>query len=216
MSNIYDIPGFFLFGLFSGVVFCGFGCPAFVGVFISAVGKSVKESMIMTSMFNIGRVVVYVFLSVLSAYLGMEIAGRLGHLPHVVFVVYMLVIGVMLFVSSSENSCKSSKTALWRRLFGRRFYLSAFGMGVVAGFVPCIPLSALLAFSAGKASVGSALFAAMAFGAGSSIAYMVIVGGIVGLFSVKVRERLSNRMLMQRICGAIILAIAIGDLMAFI
>ncbi len=198
------------------MVFCGFGCPAFVGVFVSAVGKNVKDSLRITLLFNIGRVAVYFLLAGASAYLGKVIVARLGVVPHIAFVAYMLIVGSLLFLSRTGSSCKTSDIVGWYRKMLNGHSLSAILMGILTGLIPCVPFSTVIAFSIDRASVGSAFLAAGAFGLGSSIAYMVVVGGLVGLFSSKIREKMQNKLIMQRICGAIMLIIALKDIVVLV
>ncbi len=216
MSSLYDAFGFFTVGLFSGIVFCGFGCPAFIGVYVSALSEDVKQSLIITALFNLGRVAVYLLLAFLSVYLGRAVVESLGIAPHIVLISMMVAIGLVLSFSKPKSNCSTgSFSSAYRRLLSRSKF-SALLIGAVTGLIPCLPFSAVVAYAVNSSSLANAMVAAASFGLGSSIAYLLVVGALLGLFAKSVSLRIANKAIFNRICGVIILLIAFKDILVLL
>ena len=88
--------------------------------------------------------------------------------------------------------------------------MSAAGMGLLIGLVPCPPLIALLIFSATVGSAGTGLVLGLLFGIGTVISPIIIIAAAAGWFSDRVaKEAPVMRIGVRRVAGLMLVALGI-------
>jgi sulfite exporter TauE/SafE len=171
--------------------------------------------------FNGGRVVTYGLLGLAVGLAGgaFLVEGVYALWGAIFFGVAVALIGIWIAVRRRPGSacgCRGEASwaqRLWHRVEPREGdggELSAAGMGLLIGLVPCPPLIALLVFSAAVGSAGTGLVLGLLFGVGTVISPIVIVAAAAGWFSERIaKEAPVMRSGVRRVAGLMLVVLGI-------
>lgn len=197
MSLIPEIPNIYLGalagGLLYGSILCTSACLPYIASYIAGIGASFRKGVMITLIFNLGRIVAYALIGALVA----VFTGIFGWLINdtsmwnmqqyssYIFGAVSIVIGVVLLrksmVSSVSCNCNPSNTN--REVSAnnnKRFDLGAFSLGLTRGLVLCPPLVVLLVLSVSSGVPTDSFVLAVLFGLGTTLSPIILLGGVTG------------------------------------
>ncbi len=178
------LAGGFLYGL----VFCTSTCLPFVASYIAGINAGFRKGVVVTSIFNLGRVTAYALIgAAIGAFkLLLDDAFRTSFQTYssFAFSIITIAIGTTILVRSGKaEKCNcpasdSSRTGLAR--FSNRFDVRAYLLGLSRGLLLCAPLLAILAYSVSFASPFDSFALAVLFGVGTALSPIILLGGATG------------------------------------
>jgi sulfite exporter TauE/SafE len=209
-------------GLIYGATYCTLTCSPIIASYIIGSDRGSRRGIWLSVIFNSGRVVTYGLLG-----LAVGLAGG-AFLVESVFALW----GAILFGASlaiiglwiafrrrpGDLGCSCAKEAswidrIWHRIEPREGdggEMSAVGMGLLIGLVPCPPLIALLVFSAAVGSAGTGLVLGLLFGVGTVISPIIVIAGAAGWFSDRIaKEAPVMRFGIRRFAGLMLVVLGI-------
>jgi thiol:disulfide interchange protein DsbD len=183
--------GAFVGGLFYGSVFCTASCLPYVASYIAGTGAGFRKGIIITTVYNLGRVTAYALIGgavgLLSGVFRMFVSEA-SLLPFqeyssVAFGIVTMIIGASILLKNKSAPCDhelaGGGTSGLGKL-GERFDFRAFSLGLSRGFVICAPLLALLLTSVAFATPIDSFFLAVLFGLGTALSPILLLGGATG------------------------------------
>lgn len=210
-----------LLGIVYGATFCTLTCSPFIASYIIGSDRGTRRGIWLSVIFNGGRVLTYGLLGLAVGMAGgaFLVEGAYALWGAILFGVAVALIGTWIAVrrrSSPACGCRGGASwaqRLWHRVEPREGdggELSAAGMGLLIGLVPCPPLIALLVFAAAVGSAGTGLVLGILFGVGTVISPIVIVAAAAGWFSERIaREAPMMRSGVRRLAGLMLVALGI-------
>lgn len=195
MSLLQQIPDPYfsslVLGVLYGLTFCNSACLPYVVSYVAGIGAGFRKGVIVTSIYNLGRVAAYGLLGGLAGIFKTVLTESffLSYQKYssIAFSVGIVLIGVSILLGkkSASGNCRMEKKKALRfsqRLsqeMSRRFDFRAFSMGFTRGLVLCPPLVALLLTSVAFSQINSVVLAVL-FGLGTAISPLLILGGATG------------------------------------
>lgn len=173
-------------GLLYGLTFCASACLPYIVSYIAGIGAGFKKGVIVTTIYNAGRILAYAIIGtivgLLSATISEDFFSSYQQYSAIAFSAITIFIGATILMKkqTSPCNCKEQKPDRFRiSKLTNRFDLKAFFMGFTRGFILCPPLVALLVYAA---TVGQASCTVMAvfFGLGTALSPLLILGGATG------------------------------------
>lgn len=195
MSLVPGIPnpylGAFAGGLFYGTVFCTASCLPYVASYIAGTGAGFRKGIVITMMYNSGRVTAYALIggsigllsSVFRTFISEASLIPFQTYSSVAFGIVTMIIGVHILLKGKSSSCNRDSGAqgtLPVEKLSKRLDLRAFSLGLSRGFVICAPLLALLLTSVAFASPFDSFILAILFGLGTALSPILLLGGTTG------------------------------------
>jgi sulfite exporter TauE/SafE len=175
------------FGLSYGLTFCTSVCLPYVTSYIAGIGAGFRRGVIVTSIYNLGRVAAYALLGVLAGLFKMLISDTFffayQKYASITFGVTIIVISISILLrkeSSSHNCDKGYVHLDIPKKLTPKFDIRAFSMGFTRGLVACPPLIALLLYSVTLSGPGNSIILATLFGLGTALSPLLILGGATG------------------------------------
>ena len=190
MSLIPEIPNPYLasfaFGLMYGLIFCTSACLPYITSYIAGIGAGFRKGVIVTSIYNLGRVTAYALIGGVIGMLKLLVNDAVL-LPYqkyssFAFGIVTIAIGAHILLKSRSPACNCSaeKGNAGVTKLSERFDIRAFTLGFTRGLIVCPPLIALLLYSATFAApIDSFIFAAL-FGLGTALSPLLLLGGVTG------------------------------------
>lgn len=172
----------FILGVIYGFGPCTFSCAPVLVPIVMSTSKNLKQGLLYTLIFSLGRVLVYIVLGM--------IMGALGKNYEIIFSnrvtgIFLILLGILLFFKIHKK-CLVPKV----RITGLHM---SFIAGVVMGFSPCAPLLGALALAIASKSIIMGGFIALVFGIGTIISPILIIGLISGKWaSLKEFQNVNN------------------------
>lgn len=184
-------------GIVYGATFCTLTCSPFIASYIIGSDRGTRRGVVLSVVFNGGRVVTYGALGLAAGLLGSAFLtdGTYATWGALAFGAAVAAIGVWMAARRRPGrrgtGCACSQEASWARRLWHRLEpregnggeLSAGLMGLLIGLVPCPPLVALLVFAAAMGSAGTGLALGLLFGIGTVVSPIIIVAAAAGWFS---------------------------------
>jgi sulfite exporter TauE/SafE len=174
-------------GFLYGTVFCTSACLPYVSSYIAGTGGGFRKGITTTLIFNSGRVVAYALLGAAIGLFRIAIGGpylsSFQQYSSLAFGLVSVILGITILLKtrSKSHNCPAanipsnpSNTKIGRFDFG------AFTLGFSRGFVLCLPLITLLAYSAAFASPFDSVALAVLFGLGTALSPILLLGGVTG------------------------------------
>jgi sulfite exporter TauE/SafE len=211
-----------LLGIIYGATFCTLTCSPIIASYIIGSDRGTRRGIWLSVIFNSGRVITYGLLG-----LGVGLAGGAFLVEGVYalwgaifFGIALALIGIWIAVRRRPGSlgCGCTKEASWIERIWHRIEpregdggeLSAAGMGLLIGLVPCPPLIALLVFSAAVGSASTGLVLGMLFGIGTVISPIIVIAAAAGWFSDRIaKEAPAMRFGVRRVAGVMLVLLGI-------
>jgi sulfite exporter TauE/SafE len=175
-------------GLIYGIGICTASCLPYIAGYIASVGTNFRRSVIITLIFNAGRITAYALIGALLGIFGGLIHffsdnsanSLLQSYSTMVFSIVTIVIGVSLLYKNRKPSCNCNQPPLNPKWLTNRFDIGAFVLGLSRGLIFCPPLIILLTSSALFVSPVGSVTVAVLFGIGTTISPMLLLGGVTG------------------------------------
>jgi thiol:disulfide interchange protein DsbD len=175
-------------GFVYGLVACTATCLPYIAGYIASAGTTFRRSVLITLIFNAGRITAYTLIGALLGIFGSlarsfaddTTLASLQIYSTIIFGIVTIIIGTSLLYKTRKNSCNCNKPPLNPKWLPNRFDVGAYVLGLSRGLVLCPPLIALLFSSILFANpVNSIAFAAL-FGIGTAVSPMLLIGGVTG------------------------------------
>jgi hypothetical protein len=160
-------------GFLYGIGPCTLSCAPLVVPLIMATAKNSKQGIWLSLIFSFGRVLSYMLLGALTGFLGYILIKLISKK---VLGVFLILIGVLLFFKIQNRCILKSKIKITS-------FSIALGTGFVYGLAPCQPLLGLMALTAASSSAITGLLMGLAFGIGTIISPIIILGFFSGWFA---------------------------------
>lgn len=193
----------FLIGLTLSFGPCFFFCSPIILPYIAATKKGWRNGLNAILIFSLGRILAYLTLGILTAFVGSaihdilaektELLLRIGGL--LIFFIGLLIISGI----GSRGLCPS-----WCKELAGKGFSGTVLLGIIVGFLPCPPLLGVLTYIAVTSKdFLSGFFSSLSFGFGVLISPLLLLGPLAGLFSQLIaRNRILN-WIFPRLCGII-------------
>src|SRR4030042_406003 len=156
MSLIPEIPNPYLasfaFGLMYGLIFCTSACLPYITSYIAGIGAGFRKGVIVTSIYNLGRVTAYALIGGVIGMLKLLVndAILLSYQKYSSFAfgLVTIAIGAHILIKRKSTSCNCAETSknLGVTKLSERFDFRAFSLGFTRGLIVCPPLIALLLY----------------------------------------------------------------------
>lgn len=211
-----------LLGIVYGATFCTLTCSPFIASYIIGSDRGTGRGMWLSVIFNGGRVVTYGLLGLIVGLAGgaFLVEGVYALWGAIFFGIAVALIGIWIAVRRRPGSlgCGCTKEASWTQRAWHRIEpregdggeISAAGMGLLIGLVPCPPLIALLVFSAAVGSAGTGLVLGLLFGIGTVISPIIIIAAMAGWFSDRIaKEAPTLTRGVQRVAGLMLVVLGV-------
>jgi len=174
-------------GLFYGLTFCTSTCLPYITSYIAGIKAGFRKGVIVTSIYNLGRIAAYATLGLLTGLFRMFISGTsfLAYQKYALtaFGVTIIAIGasILLRKTSSSHTCSMAHTQFNNiQKMAKKFDIRAFLMGFTRGLILCPPLITLLLYSATLSAPSDSVILATLFGLGTTLSPLLILGGATG------------------------------------
>jgi len=191
MTLLPEIPNPYLasfaLGLLYGLTFCTSVCLPYVTSYIAGIGAGFRKGVIVTSIYNSGRVTAYALIGGLTSLFKTLVSDAffLSYQKYspIAFGVTIILIGTSIFLrkKSSTGTCfveKREHLGISKKLT-QKFDLRAFSMGFTRGLVLCPPLVALLLAALTLSQINPIVLTVL-FGLGTTMSPLLILGGATG------------------------------------
>jgi cytochrome c-type biogenesis protein len=178
--------GALISGLFYGTVFCTSSCLPYISSYIAGINADFKKGITATLIFNFGRVAAYAIMGAAIGLLGFALSATniapFQQYSSLAFGLVSIIIGAyMLFkIRSKSHNCPAVNAEIKPKKAYKHIDFGAFTLGFSRGFVLCLPLVSLLAYSVAFASPIESVALAVLFGLGTAVSPMLLLGGVTG------------------------------------
>ena len=195
-----NVSMFFL-GLTNGLTVCGWSCLPYIGPYIMGYRRGFGSGIQSVLLFSLGKIVSYACLGALAGYLGSVVSGYSGFAPTIAALVIVWLGCSMFFRSKGECGGRNNKEVKQPHLII---------LGLIAGLMPCLPLSGVLLYAASGNSVINGCWTAVLFGLGTTISPLIFIGGAMGWLSAGISRKIPRYSgLFQKICGLMLVSFGI-------
>jgi sulfite exporter TauE/SafE len=174
-------------GLFYGLTFCTSVCLPYVTSYIAGIKAGFRKGVVVTSIYNSGRVTAYALLGALTGLFRMFIDDEffLAYQRYalIAFGATITVIGTSILFRKkpSSHTCNKVNTHFnMPKILTQKFDICAFSMGFTRGLIVCPPLMALLLYSVTLSAPCDSVVLATLFGLGTALSPLLILGGTTG------------------------------------
>jgi len=176
-------------GVLYGLVFCTSSCLPYLASYIAGVGADFRKGVIVTLIYNAGRITAYSLIGVLLGLLSGVFRFAVTESSLAVFQQYSsyvfglvtIVIGVTILLKSQKpRACTPENNETLPAKKTGRFDLRAFSLGLSRGLIVCPPLALLLLYSVPFGAPVDSFFVALLFGLGTTLSPMLLLGGVTG------------------------------------
>jgi sulfite exporter TauE/SafE len=174
-----------ILGLLYGLTFCTSACLPYIISYIAGIGAGFRKGLIVTTIYNSGRIVAYAIIGTIVGLLGSAISEEFfssyQQYSSIAFGAIIVIIGLSIVMKKFGNSpCTSGQAHdLGVSKLTQRFDIRAFSMGFTRGLILCPPLVALLLYAVTFSQVNTTILAVL-FGTGTTLSPLLILGGATG------------------------------------
>jgi sulfite exporter TauE/SafE len=174
-----------LLGLLYGLTFCTSVCLPYVVSYIAGIGTGFKKGVIVTTIYNSGRIAAYAVIGGLTGLLRTMVSEDFflsyQNYSSMAFGATIIIIGASILLRKPKEVCITEEHhhPLGASKLTQRFDVRAFSMGFTRGMILCPPLIALLLYAVTFTEVNSVILAVM-FGLGTAISPLIFLGGAIG------------------------------------
>jgi sulfite exporter TauE/SafE len=190
MTLLQQIPDPYLaslvFGLLYGLTFCTSACLPYIVSYIAGIGAGFRKGIIVTSIYNSGRISAYAVLGGVACMLKTALSNTFfisfERYALIVFGIAIILIGLSI-IAKKSSSCNRFKGELEHTRINkltRNFDIRAFSMGFTNGLILCPPLVAVLLYSVTLFFPIDCVVLAVLFGLGTALSPVLLLGGATG------------------------------------
>ena len=191
MTLLTEIPNPYLasfaLGVLYGFTFCASACLPYVTSYIAGIGASFRKGVMVTSIYNSGRVIAYALIGGLTCIFKVFVSDvflfSFQKYSFFVFGIVIIIIGISILRKNRSSSCVCNVEDgkhLGLKKLTERFDIRAFSMGLTRGLVVCPPLIAILLYSITSSAPTDSLVLATLFGLGTTLSPLLLLGGVTG------------------------------------
>lgn len=194
MSVLPEIPNPYVqalaVGLLYGLVFCTSSCLPYIASYIAGVGADFRKGVIVTLIYNAGRVTAYaliggligIFSSVFRVVVDESSLAAFQQYSSYAFGIVTMVIGITILLKSRATPHDCIPECMKNQDVKKpgRFDVRAFSLGFSRGLIVCPPLALLLLYSVPFATPIDSFAVAILFGLGTALSPMLLLGGVTG------------------------------------
>lgn len=203
---IISLLELFLGGIFVGSSSCLLVCAPIVLPYLLGTSENWKKALGAVLIFSGARIAVYTFYGFIiglgrQIYIDNFVESDFSFYLQIFAGLFILVIGFLLVLGKSRaNFCPGLDKLLIRHNLRTIFFL-----GIFMGMMPCPPLMAAFAYVFIKAnSLSSSIFLVWAFGLGTTVSPLLLLGAFSGFVSQKIPRTKLLRVL-RVLSGSILL-----------
>ncbi|MEW6738861.1 MAG: cytochrome c biogenesis CcdA family protein [Nitrospirota bacterium] len=172
---MHDAAGLFLLGLLYGTTVCSLTCLPYLGPYLLSTGRGFTDGMKSSLLFLSGKLICYMFIGGLSAYLGNVLMLDKSMSAKLIMGIAIIAFGLSIpFVSRGECCNK-------RQVMGKN--ISLFLVGISTSLIPCPPLVTMFLLAAKNGSLISGISYGLIYGLGLTISPLIIAGGGLSVIS---------------------------------
>jgi sulfite exporter TauE/SafE len=174
-----------ILGLLYGLTFCASACLPYIISYIAGIGAGFRKGVIITTIYNSGRIVAYALIGtaagLLSAVISEEVFLSYQNYSSIAFAAVIVVIGVSILLKKSTACTCATKQPdpLGVSKLTQRFDIRAFFMGFTRGLILCPPLIALILYAVKFSQLDCTILAVL-FGVGTALSPLMFLGGATG------------------------------------
>jgi len=177
----------FALGLFYGSTFCASACLPYVTSYIASIGAGFRKGVIVTSIYNSGRVTAYAMIGGLTGIFKLFVSDTFlfSYQKYALFAfgIVIVIIGINILRKNRSSSCVCNVEDgkhLGLKKLTERFDIRAFSMGLTKGLIVCPPLLALLVYSITSSAPIDSFILPVLFGLGTALSPFLLLGGVTG------------------------------------
>ena len=174
-------------GLFYGLTFCTSTCLPYVISYIAGIKAGFRKGIIVTSIYNLGRVAAYALIGAIIGLFKMFVSDAFlltyQRYAFAAFGVTITAIGASILLTKKSSSHTCNKACVDLNVQGetaRKFDVRAFLMGFTKGLVLCPPLLGFLLYSTTLSGPSDSVIFATLFGVGTALSPLLFLGGATG------------------------------------
>lgn len=191
MTLLPEIPNPYLasfaLGLLYGLPFCTSACLPYITSYIAGIGAGFRKGVIVTSIYNSGRVTAYALIGALTGIFKLFVSDAFlfSYQKYALFAfgIVTIIIGISIIHKNRSSSCvctaEDDKHSGLKKLT-ERFDIRAFSMGLTRGLIICPPLIAILLYSITSSAPIDSFILATLFGLGTALSPFLLLGGVTG------------------------------------
>jgi sulfite exporter TauE/SafE len=195
---------FFLTGLVFGSGPCLASCGPILVSYIAGVKRNALGGLVIYLLFSLARLSAYIILSVLVFVLGDIAIHRVSS----DFVKYIFIFGGIFIILLGISVASGKRCEAGLQKHGKK---TAFGLGIIIGFLPCAPLLAVFSYiGLVSKSWAQSLFYSFSFGAGTFLSPLILLSMLAGLMpQVFINKKAAFYPVFSFICGGIIIFLGV-------
>lgn len=190
---------------------CGIGCGSVATPFLTAyvIGKrkDLKESLKVTLIFSLGKILIMILLGGISAFIGQAVISGSKDLfsldVKLLFNGISVLLGAMIIIKNArkKKSCRSCRNHCKENVIigqpkkeslNNKEKIMLFVTGIIYGMTPCVPLGSMLLIAAGL-SVWEGMMLLGFFGVVTCISPVIIQSIIAGMIAPRMIKDLSDK-----------------------
>jgi sulfite exporter TauE/SafE len=191
MAPLAGIPNPYLasfaLGLSYGSTFCTSACLPYVTSYIAGIGADFRKGVIVTSIYNSGRVTACAVIGGLTGIFKLFVSAPflLAYQKYALFAfgIITIIVGISILRKNRLAACvcnKEDDKHLGLKKFTERFDIRAFSMGLTRGLIVCPPLIVILLYSITSSAPIDSFILPILFGLGTSLSPFLLLGGVTG------------------------------------
>jgi sulfite exporter TauE/SafE len=172
-------------GLLYGLTFCASACLPYIISYIAGIGAGFKKGVLITSIYNSGRILAYAIIGTIAALVSTviseEVFGFYQQYSSIAFGAAIIIIGVTILLKKFGAGTCTTKAPhdLGVAKLTQRFDIRAFSMGFTRGLILCPPLIAVLLYAVTFSQVDCIILTVL-FGVGTALSPLLLLGGATG------------------------------------
>ncbi len=176
-------------GIVYGFTVCSFSCFPVIATYVIGTNKGFKDSLIATLLFSVAKLTAYILIGAICAVSGMFIFKWVE--PKIIATIIGMILittGTLLFLRKKHKHCCHAE----HKCISIDNYKQVLVLGFISGLIPCPPYIALMSTAAVSGSLSLGLWGTLAFGVGNLISPLILMGGVMGLFSNKIHLKIQK------------------------
>lgn len=199
---MHDAVGLFLLGLLYGTTVCSLTCLPYLGPYLLSTGRGFADGMKSSLLFLSGKLICYMFIGGLSAYLGSVLMLDKGMAPKWIMGIAIIAFGLTIPFVSRGKYCNK------RQVMGKN--ISLFLVGISTSLIPCPPLATMFMLAAKNGTLVSGISYGLIYGLGIILSPLVIAGGGLSVISKTIKAEIKGLVpYLQGISAVIIVVMGI-------